>query len=816
MESIKQPIRQLRLYVRRLIRPSDALIKYEDRALARMLAIFTLFALIVFFIPTSIYLLFHPAFPPTLLVYFWSTTIIVAIAYALSRTRHPKASAWLLLITISMGAPLSAIVLPKPDQLHILYRFMWASAGLLLGALFLSLWELGLFILINFSVMTAGWLLSAKPSWLHVMITSMTAEIILLLAVAGTNHHQKRELLESENRFRELFESTLDALVIHDGERILAVNPAFERVFRVRAEDAIGRAPIEFVAPEARDTAYDAFVQSMSSPTNTVQSLAMRNDGTIFHAEAHMAPVTYKGRRVFAISVRDISQRVAAHEALEAERNFLKQVMDAVSEPFFVLDANTYEILLANKAASPETNGEHPKPKYCYQLSHHRKTPCDEEKSNVKCLLEEVRRTGQSSRVEHVHFRSDGSTYIAAVHGYPLFDKEGKLDKVVVYTVDITRRKKAEERLRKLERAVEHSAHTIVITDKRGTIEYVNPAFTRITGYTAEEAIGQNPKILKSGKHPSSFYQNLWNTILKGKVFRGEMVNRRKNGELYWEHISIAPVKNEKGEITHFVAVKEDITERKRLEEALQKARDEALQASKLKTQLLGNVSHDMRTPLGGIVGYTEMLLEEAFGPINEKQRQALMRIFQSAQQLIDFTNDLLNQAELESGRIRLHVSKFDPRELLKVIPSSAAIAEAKGIHIHTEIDPQLPERVTGDPYWLRQILANLLSNAVKFTEEGDIWVRLRAEDGDHWAIEVEDTGPGIPEDAQKYIFEPFRQVDGSATRRHKGSGLGLSIVKQLVDLMHGEIQLESKLGKGSKFTVILPRQAPLTEEQNA
>ncbi len=814
MESIKRLINWLRPYVRRLIQPSDALIKREDRALARMLSIFTLFALIVFFIPTSIHLYFHSVHPLSLRIYFWISTIIVAISYALSRTRHPKAGAWLLLVTLSVGAPLSAIVLPSSDQLHILYRFMWSSAGLILGALFLSLGEFGLLILINFFATTVGWLLSAKPTWFPVLITSMTAEIILLLAIAGSRRRQMRELLESENRFRELFESTLDALVIHDGERILAVNPAFERMFRIRAEDAIGRAPIEFVAPEAHDMAYDAFVQSASSPTGTVQSLAMRNDGTIFHAEAHMAPVTYEGRRVHAISVRDISQRVAAHEALKAERNFLKQVMDAVSEPFFVLDANTHEILLANKAASPETNGE--QPKYCYQLSHHRDAPCDEKKSNVKCLLEEVRRTGQSSRVEHVHFRSDGSTYIAAVHGYPLFDKEGKLDKVVIYTVDITRRKEAEERLRKLERAVEHSAHTIVITDKLGTIEYVNPAFTRVTGYTAEEAIGQNPRILKSGKHPRSFYQNLWNTILKGNVFRGEMVNRRKNGELYWERISIAPVKNEKDEITHFVAVKEDVTERKRLEEALQKARDEALQASKLKTQLLGNVSHDMRTPLGGIVGYTEMLLEEAFGPINEKQRQALMRIFQSTQQLIDFTNDLLNQAELESGRIRLNISEFDPRELLKVIPSSAAIAEAKGVHVHTEIDPQLPERVTGDPYWLRQILANLLSNAVKFTEEGDIWVRLRAEDGDRWAIEVEDTGPGIPENAQKHIFEPFRQVDGSPTRRHKGSGLGLSIVKQLVDLMHGEIQLESELGKGSKFTVILPRQAPLIEEQNA
>ncbi len=804
----------LRPYVRRLIQPSPEITDRETRTMARTLAIFTFFSLIVYFIPFSIHLIFHTVHPLALRVYFWLSTVVVFITYLLSRSRHPKIGAWLLLITLSIGAPLSAIVFPTSEQLHILYRFMWSSAGLILGALFLSLGEFGLLVLINLGALTASWLLSERPVWFHTLLNSMLAEIVLLLAIAGSRRRQMRELLESENRFRELFESTLDALAIHDGERILAVNPAFETMFRVRAEDAIGRPPIDFVAPQARDEAYEAFLKSTQSPTNVVQSLGMRNDGTIFHAEAHMASVTYEGRRVYAISVRDISQRVAAHEALKAERNFLKQVMDAVSEPFFVLDANTHEILLANKAATPPNeNGQEDQPLHCYQLSHHRETPCTHD-ANIKCLLEEVKQTGQSSRVEHVHFRHDGSTYIAAVHGYPLYDNEGKLSKVVIYTVDITRRKQAEERLRKLERAVEHSAHTIVITDNQGVIEYVNPAFTRVTGYTPEEALGRTPSILKSGKHPKSFYQNLWNTILKGEVFRGELINRRKSGELYWERISIAPVKDENGKVSHFVAVKEDITERKRLEEALQKARDEALQASKLKTQLLGNVSHDMRTPLGGIVGYTEMLLEEAFGPINDKQRQALMRIFQSTQQLIDFTNGLLNQAELESGRIRLHINEFDPRELLKVIPASAAIAEAKGVRVHTEIDPALPQKVSGDPYWIKQILANLLSNAVKFTEEGDIWIRLRAIDHEHWAIEVEDTGPGIPAEAQQHIFEPFRQADGSPTRRYKGSGLGLSIVSQLVALMDGEIQLESEVGKGSKFTVILPRQISPKEKQ--
>ncbi len=797
-----------------LAEPSPALHSAEKRYAARTLAFSTIGMVLAILMPLTVWAtLFPEASSPALRNYFYFTTGVVVIGYLFSRTKYYWVGLYLILLTYSLGSVITSLSIKPLSPVAYVLLSGWNLGALILGAIFLQRFPfilLGLFNVVMLAI--PAWQGLIDWYWFKRAAILVVSEALILFGTAGSIRRRARELSRSERRFRELFQSTLEGLVIHNADSILAVNRAFKAMFRCPADEAVGRRPLDFIAPDERERVYQEFLATRDDPNAVLRATALRADGTTFPAEARTSPVFFENQRVWAISVRDISQRVAAQQALQRERDFLKQVMDAVSEPFLVVDAHTYEVRLANKAA--RALAETQSPRYCYQLHHDRKRPCPADDPTTPCPLAEVRKTKQPVRVEHVHHR-DGHTYIAAVHGYPLFDEEGRLSQVVIYTVDITRRKQAEAQLRKLQRAVEQSAHSIVITDKNGIIEYVNPAFTKVTGYTFEEAIGQNPRILKSGKHPPEFYKAMWDTLLQGKVFLSELVNRRKDGSLYWERASIAPIKNEKGEITHFVAIKEDITERKKLEEALQKARDEALEANRFKTQLLGNVSHDMRTPLGGILGYTEMLLDGAFGEPSEGQRQALMRILQSTQHLIDFTNDLLNQAELESGRIRLNITEFDPRTLFKVVPSSAAIAEAKGLQVHTEIDPRLPQRITGDPYWLRQILANLLSNAVKFTEKGHIWVRLRQIDDHHWAIEVEDTGEGIPEEAHERIFEPFRQVDGSPQRRHKGSGLGLSIVKQLVDLMHGEIRLQSAPGQGSKFTIILPCQAKQSSEES-
>ncbi|MCP4139966.1 MAG: PAS domain S-box protein [Chloroflexi bacterium] len=385
---------------------------------------------------------------------------------------------------------------------------------------------------------------------------------------------------------------------------------------------------------------------------------------------------------------------------------------------------------------------------------------------------------------------------------------EDTWERVNISIDDVTEQRKAEVSIRQLASAVEASASSILITDLDGRIEYVNPAFSLITGYGEEEVIGQKVEdIQKSGEHPEEFYETLNHIIESGQVWKGEVVNRRKDGSLYWESLVISSVKNDDGERTHRVQIKEDITRRKELEQALALAHEEALVASDMKTQLLANVSHDMRTPLGAILGYTEMLDAGVFAPLNAKQAEATRAIAVNTQKLLDFVSNLLSQAQIDTGKIILNPAAFVPQHLVDALGGELSLARTQGLSIETIIDPKLPEKIMGDSYWLGQILHNLLSNAIKFTpQEGEIKINLFKDNDISWALQVSDNGKGIPQEAQEYIFESFRQVDGSPTRQaHTGSGLGLSIVSHLCRLMNGEIKLESEEGKGSIFTIFLP-----------
>jgi PAS domain S-box-containing protein len=347
--------------------------------------------------------------------------------------------------------------------------------------------------------------------------------------------------------------------------------------------------------------------------------------------------------------------------------------------------------------------------------------------------------------------------------------------------------------------ALDAAANAIVITDQAGLIQWVNPAFTQLTGYTEAEAIGHTPALLKSGQHDAAFYQQLWNAILAGEVWEGEITNRRKDGRLYVERQSITALRDEHDQIFRFIAIKQDITE-------LVQARDQALEASHLKSQLLARVSHELRTPLGVILGYAELLEDGTYGKLTEPQRNVTVEIMDSTRHLTDLVNELLDEAQLEARAVQLQNTPFTPSELLhKITMTMSVLTLDKGLDFHTVVAPEVPPVLLGDEARLRQILVNLIGNAIKFTTTGSVQVRIYCPDREHWALDVADTGCGIPAEAQPYIFEPFRQVDGSMTRQHRGTGLGLSIVKALTELMGGIITHQSEVDRGSTFTITLP-----------
>jgi signal transduction histidine kinase len=257
-----------------------------------------------------------------------------------------------------------------------------------------------------------------------------------------------------------------------------------------------------------------------------------------------------------------------------------------------------------------------------------------------------------------------------------------------------------------------------------------------------------------------------------------------------------------------------DIEARIKIEQALAEARDEALEASRLKTELLAKVSHELRTPLGAILGYTELLKEGIYGRLLDQQEGVSDEIIKSTHYLTSLVNELLDQAQLETGRLRLQLEPFAVREMIDQVESKMKVlAQAKGLSLQVTVAADVPDTILGDSNRLQQILVNLISNAIKFSHMGSVAVTIYCLEPARWAMQVADTGIGIPDDARDYIFDPFRQVDGSLTRKYTGAGLGLSIVKQLTSLMGGQITFESQVGQGTTFNVQFP--LPLIEKKS-
>jgi signal transduction histidine kinase len=258
-----------------------------------------------------------------------------------------------------------------------------------------------------------------------------------------------------------------------------------------------------------------------------------------------------------------------------------------------------------------------------------------------------------------------------------------------------------------------------------------------------------------------------------------------------------------------------EISERKKSEESLMLAHDQAVKANKLKSQLIAKVSHELRTPLSSVLGYAELLKYNIFGgELNPQQMEATDQIIDSAHYLTDMVNEFLDEAEIESRSLILDHQPFVIADVLKYVEATMSIiADKKGLALKTSLAPDLPETVWGDARRLQQVLINLTNNAIKFTRSGEVSVGIRRHSASHWALEVKDTGVGIPKDAQEIIFEPFMQMDNAITRENQGTGLGLTITRQLVELMSGRIFVESEVEKGSAFTIVLPIQnAPKTQ----
>ncbi|HZV54086.1 MAG TPA: ATP-binding protein [Rhodocyclaceae bacterium] len=380
-------------------------------------------------------------------------------------------------------------------------------------------------------------------------------------------------------------------------------------------------------------------------------------------------------------------------------------------------------------------------------------------------------------------------------------------------------RQQSEAQLFKLSLAVEQSTGGVVITDIDANIEYVNEAFVRSTGYSREEAIGRNPRFLQSGQTPKETYDRLWAALSSGRSWQGQLINRRKNGEIYPEYAIMTPIRDPEGRITHYLAIREDITEkrhnadeldryREHLEELVEQrtaelalAKEAAEAATRAKSAFLANMSHEIRTPMNAILGMAHVLRRDGITP---RQAIQLDKIDRAADLLLGIINDILDLSKIEAGKLTLEDTAVAVGSLsANIVSMLSARAAAKGLKLIVDSDP-ITHHLRGDPTRLSQALINLATNAVKFTEKGSVTLRTRVieETAESLLVrfEVEDTGIGIAPEALTKVFGAFEQADASTTREYGGTGLGLAITRHLAHLMGGETGAESTPGKGSRF----------------
>jgi PAS domain S-box-containing protein len=402
---------------------------------------------------------------------------------------------------------------------------------------------------------------------------------------------------------------------------------------------------------------------------------------------------------------------------------------------------------------------------------------------------------------ELLNKRKDGSEFPVYLSTSIINDKNGKPLGLIGVASDITEHKNMLDDLHKLSIAVEQSPASILITDIKGNIEYANPKVTETTGYQLSELLGKNPKIFGTGEKSAYDYKTLWDTIGSGNEWRGEFHNKRKNGELYWESASISAIKNNLGEIINYLAVKEDITEKKRLNDELISSKEKAEEMNKLKSNFLANMSHELRTPLVGILGYADILRSSVD---SMELKEMAETIFNSGSRLSETLNLILDLSRFESEKKNISFQKVDlVNRTNETITLFRQTAKKKGLSLISIYSPASIV-INFDERAYNSILNNLINNAIKFTSEGSITINV-SQIGNSVEIKVIDTGIGISQKDCISIFDEFRQVSEGYNRNFEGSGLGLSITKKLVEKYGGTISVESEVGKGSTFKVILP-----------
>lgn len=614
------------------------------------------------------------------------------------------------------------------------------------------------------------------------------------------NQNLVEKLLKSEMKYKTLFSTSTSAISILEpirnevGELVdllyKDMNPANEEIIEITKDNAIGKTMLELFPNTEPE--WIAYFKSVINDFKNTNFYSYHSDiGKFIYVDSF--PLNDKE---FAVSAVDLTDKVKLKEKLSEVESRYKNIFYESSSVMMLVSPENGLIKDVNDSA-------------CEFYGYSKR-----ELLNLK--IWDLNIAGEVSVWDNIEkAKTNSKTIFKAQHriasgeikdveissGVVMVDGKELLHSVIR---DVTERKKNLLKITKLSNAVEQSPAAIVITNINGEIEYVNPIYCKVTGYEIEELIGENPRILKSGKHSAIVYKDMWKKISSGEKWKGEFYNKRKDSSYYWESASISPVFDNENCIVGYLKVGLDITEKKYTEAKLTRALIKAEENDRLKTAFLANLSHEVRTPLNGLLGFADLIGNVDL--TNEERKEYATIVKDCGNQLMSIMDDILDASLLEAKKLQINVDRIYLDPFLYGLKNLHSVeAEKKKLSVKLDYMFNLNFEIHTDKGKLLQVLNNLIGNAIKFTKEGEIIIGCESLK-DSFLFYVQDTGIGISPEHQKIIFSRFRQIENHLVRQHGGIGLGLSISKDIVELLGGELWVESDVGQGSKFSFTIPK----------
>ncbi len=658
---------------------------------------------------------------------------------------------------------------------------------------------------------------------------------------------EKSQQVEETKRRLERLDHQNDMILQAAGEGICGIdlrgntifaNPAAARLTGWEVEELVDKPHHVFLHYRKRDGSFypwaecPIYVTLQRGAIHYVDGeVFWRKDGTSFLVEYTSSPIRERGEIVGAVLVfRDVSERrrteeaqlrataaEAANQRLEKEIVERQRVEEALRESeerwqlalrgnndgIWDWNVKTCEMVFSPRCKEMCGFHEHEIANYITawaQLVHP-----DDIEWVTQAIQDHFAKKTPFYITEHRVRCKDGSYKWILDRGQALWDDTGNVIRMVGSHTDITERKRAEEALLRLSNAVQMSTDSIVITDLEGKIVELNEATLRMYGTTnKEDLLGKSAFAVIAPEDGEEALAAMEEVLEKEAISNRECTVIVKDGSTLPVEMSVALMKDARGNPVGFVGISRDITERRETELALRQAKEAAETANRAKSEFLATMSHELRTPLSVILGYSDLMAEGEFGSVSDKQSETLERIRRNALELNELIASVLDLSRIEAGRLPVDVKEVQVPTVLEELKAETQEAyQHSRLHFGWEGEAGLAP-IRTDPEKLKVVLRNLIGNAVKFTPQGSITVKASPKRGGV-EVSVTDTGVGIPPGAVAVIFEPFRQVDGSATRQYGGAGLGLHIVKRLLELLGGNVAVESEVGRGSTFRVWLP-----------